>query len=300
MEFHPPRPAGLALNLIAIIVLLSAALVGLIQISTAPLSLLTVLWISLPLVGVPLSLFLLYELYGLIRAGYHVDRDGLRVRWGWAVEELPISDILSVSTVSRQESLQPLGRRLRWPATAVGSFVRESGTTLDYFIALGRDDLIAVEAKNQTLILSPDDPVGFVETYQQATMLGSLQPFERVSQRPRFAVVELLADPLGRLLLLAGILLPLFLLGYLAFRVPDLPSQVPFGFDPQGAPETFAPPGRLLLLPLIDGLCWLFNFSFGLWLYRQPAQRFLSYFLWTASIAVGILFWGATLQLLTV
>jgi hypothetical protein len=299
MEFHPPRPAGLALNLIAILVLLSAALIGVIQISSAPLSLLTVLWISLPLAGVPLSLFLLYEVYGLIRAGYHVDRDGLRVRWGWAVEDLPIGEILSVRIVSRAESLQPLAG-LRWPATAVGSLAREDGAKTDYFVSLARDDLVAVDAKDQTLILSPHDPARFVETYHQATMLGSLQPLARVSQRPRFAVAELLADRMGRLLLLAGIILPLTLLGYLAFRAPDLPAQVPFGFDPQGAPATFAPPGRLLLLPLIGGLCWLFNFSLGLWLYRQPAQRFLSYFLWTASIAVGILFWGATLQLLTV
>lgn len=299
MESHPPRTAGLAINLLVILLLLSAAALGLIQVSTAPLSLLTVLWIVLPLVGVPLSLFLLYDLYGLLTARYHLDRDGLRVRWGWAVEQLPIGTIRSMHLVRRGEGLASLAGRLRWPATTVGSLEGAGAERLDFFLALGGEDLVRVELEGRSLLLSPQDGPGFIEAYQQAALLGSLQPMPNLSQRPRFAVAELLADRAGRLLLLAGILLPLILLGYLAFRVPDLPSQVPFGFDPQGIPVTFAPPGRLLLLPMISGLCWLFNFSFGLWLYRLPPQRMLAYALWGASVIVGGLFWGATIQLLT-
>jgi hypothetical protein len=299
MESHPARPAGLVINLLAILLLISAALWGLLQISTAPLSLLTVLWIVLPLVGVPLSLFLFFDLYGLLTARYHLDRDGLRVRWGWAVEQLPIGTIRSMRAVSRKDGLSPLSGRLRWPATAVGTLETEGGERLDFFLSLGTSDLVQVDLEGRRLLLSPEDSTRFVEAYQQATLLGSLQPMQRLSLRPRFAVAELLADRAGRLLLLVGIVLPLILLGYLAFRVPGLPSQVPFGFDPQGIPETFAPPGRLLLLPLISGLCWLFNLSFGLWLYRQSPQRMLAYALWGTSILVGGLFWGATIHLLT-
>jgi len=299
MESHPPRPAGLAINLIAILVFLAATLFGLIQVSTAPLSLLTVVWIVLPLIGVPLSLFLLYDSYGLMTARYQLDRDGLQIRWGWAIEQLPIGKIRSLRAASRREFPSTMGRGLHWPATRVGSQEQADGTRLEFFLALGGDGLVAIEVDGRTLLISPVDPEAFIEAYRQATLLGSLQPMQQVSLRPRFAVAELLADRAGRLLLLGGIALPLILLGYLAFRVPDLPLQVPFGFDPQGIPETFAPPGRLLLLPLISGLCWLFNFSLGMWLYRQPAQRMLAYALWSASIIVGGLFWGATLQLLT-
>ena len=299
MEFHPPRTAGFAIDLFAMLVLLAAALFGLIQVSRASLSLTIVLWIMLPLIGVPLSLFLLYDLYGLWTARYHLDRDGLQVRWGWAVEQLPIGKIRSMRGVSRQEGLSLLAGGLRWPATAVGSSQQEDGVKLDYFLGLGKEDLVLVEGDERTLLLSPVNAAGFLESYQQATMLGSLQPMQALSQRPRFAWMELLADRAGRLLLLVGIALPLVLLGYLALRVPDLPAQVPFGFNPQGLPETYAPPGRLLLLPLISSLCWLFNFSAGLWLYRQPAQRLLAYALWTASMIVGLLFWGATLHLLS-
>jgi hypothetical protein len=299
MEYHPPRSAGLAIDLFAIFALLTAALFGLIQVSRASLSLLTVLWILLPLLGVPLSLFLLYDLYGLLTARYLLDRDGLRVRWGWAVEQLPIGKIRSMRAIGRQEGLSLLASGVRWPVTTVGSSQSEGGAKLDYFLGLGSEDLVLVEGDGRIILLSPVTAAGFLETYQQATMLGSLQPMQALSQRPRFAVMELLADRVGRLLLLAGIALPLILLGYLAVRVPDLPAQVPFGFNPQGLPETFAPPGRLLLLPLISSLCWLFNFSLGLWLYRQPAQRLLAYALWMASIIVGLLFWGAMLHLLS-
>jgi len=80
--------------------------------------------------------------------------------------------------------------------------------------------------------------------------------------------------------------------------VPDLPFEVPFGFDAEGFPQTYAPPGRLLLMPLISGFCWAVNLLFGLWLYRSQANRPLAYALWVTSIVVSGLFLGATLHLL--
>jgi len=289
----------LAIDVIALAALLAAGLFGVVRLSSAPLSMLTVLWILLPLLAAPLGLALAYDAYGLLTASYRVDREGLRVRWGWSVEQVPIASIQSVRTLTRQVGLAGLKGGLRWPATRVGTARQAEHEGLEIFLAQGRGQLLQVEAADRSLLLSPVDAEAFLEAYNQARLLGSLQPMQSVSLRPRFALAELVADRIGRLLLLGGIALPLVLLGYLAFRVPDLPAQVPFGFDPQGLAETFAPPGRLLLLPLISGLCWLFNFSLGLWLYRLPSQRMLSYALWSGSVLVGALFWGAMLQLLT-
>ncbi len=131
-------------------------------------------------------------------------------------------------------------------------------------------------------------------------MLGALRSIEPLSQRPRFALTRLVADRGGLTVLALGLILPVILLGYLALQLPDLPGQVAFGFDAEGFPQTFAPPGRLLLLPLASGFCWTVNLLLGLWLYRSQANRPLAYALWTASVVVSGLFWGATLKLLAV
>jgi hypothetical protein len=75
---------------------------------------------------------------------------------------------------------------------------------------------------------------------------------------------------------------------------------VAFGFDTSGVVDTLAPPGRLLLLPMIGGASWFFNLFFGLWMYRTTINRPLAYMLWVGALLIGGLLWGAALQLLGV
>jgi hypothetical protein len=78
----------------------------------------------------------------------------------------------------------------------------------------------------------------------------------------------------------------------------SLPELVPLGFDAQGVPEAFVPPGRLLLLPLIGGLCWAIDLGLGSAFYRREPERPLAYALWGTAVIVGLLLWGAILALL--
>jgi hypothetical protein len=107
-------------------------------------------------------------------------------------------------------------------------------------------------------------------------------------------------DQLARGLVLAGLVLDLLLLGFLAVRAPALSGNVPFGFDPSGVPGPMVPPGRLLLLPLIAGFCWLGDLGLGAWLYRREREKPFAYAAWGTAVLVGGLFWGATLQLLAI
>ncbi len=81
-------------------------------------------------------------------------------------------------------------------------------------------------------------------------------------------------------------------------QASTLPTEVPFGFDPYGQPESLVPPTRLLLLPMIAGFCWLVDLAIGLWLYRRDDQRPLAYGLWGISVLVAGLLWGASLHIL--
>ncbi len=96
-----------------------------------------------------------------------------------------------------------------------------------------------------------------------------------------------------------GALLPLALLAFVGWRAPGLPSSVPFGFDALGNPGAEAPPGRLLLLPLMAGVLWLVDLSLGAWLYRSEPDRRLAYTVWAIALAGGLLLWGAALHLIS-
>jgi phosphate/sulfate permease len=207
-------------------------------------------------------------------------------------------DIVSLRTLEVDDLTIRPSSWLRWPATTTSSLASDRHGSIDVYIAAGRSARVLIEAKGRSLIISPADPEGFQQAYREASLLGALQSIEAISQRPRFALTRLLADRAGLILVSLGIILPVILLGYLTLRVPNLPLEVPFGFDAQGFPQTYAPPGRLLLLPLISGFCWAVNLVVGLWLYRSQSNQPLAYSLWATSVVVSGLFWGATLQLL--
>ena len=68
---------------------------------------------SLQALAAPLPLFT-YRLYSLWRSTYVVARDGMRLRWGLRVEDIPISDILWVYRADEVE-FSPSLPLLRWP-----------------------------------------------------------------------------------------------------------------------------------------------------------------------------------------
>jgi hypothetical protein len=187
---------------------------------------------------------------------------------------------------------------LWWPGYVYGSREVDGEGVVEFFATTGTQGLIVLSAGERLLAISPPDLEAFQQAFVDATRLGSLEPIPTLSQRPEFVFSDLWNDRLARVLVLIGLALPLFLLGYLVFRVPSLPARVPFGFDTTGAPNPLAPPGRLLLLPMIGGLCWIADFAVGAWLYRQSKDRPLAYAMWGIAIVIGGLFWGATLQLL--
>jgi hypothetical protein len=268
------------------------------QLATATLSVWIILWVALPLICFPLSLLIGYRLYGLITARYRLDRDGFYLTWGLITEQVPLEDILSLRTLQELGTDLRPGRGLWWPGYIVGTRQLESGGMIEFFGSASPSETMVVDTGKRLFAISPPDLEAFQGAFVDATRMGSLEPIEARSQRPTFLFADLWADMLAKILVVVGLALPLFLLGYLAFRLPSLPEQVPFGFDPSGRVDPLAPPGRLLLLPMIAGLCWLADLGVGAWLYRRLDDRPLAYAVWGMAVVIGGLFWGAALQLL--
>jgi hypothetical protein len=258
MNFTPRRTLGFALGLLLLAVLVAVIALSIAQLGQGLISPISLIWIGLLLLALPLALLVINRLYGLVTARYRVDRDGLYVRWGMSYEQIPLDLISEVGSL--READAAYGEEPRrpkfgfwWPGCMVG---RSKGGVIDFF-STTRPLVVIRTTTGRTLAISPPDTEAFQGAVFSATRMGSLEAIPERSVRADFLVTRLWKDRLARGLILAGLIIPLSLLGTLVIIAPSLPELVPFGFAPTGQPTPLAPPGRLLLLPMIAGLVWI-------------------------------------------
>ncbi len=180
----------------------------------------------------------------------------------------------------------------------MGNATSASGQAIDFF-ATSPPMLAVRTSTGRIFALSPADSDAFQGAVLSATRMGSLEVIPERSQRADFLVTRVWNDRLARGLIFVGLLIPLLLLSVLVILAPNLPEQVPFGFDLQGGPTPLVPPGRLLLLPMIGGLIWIADLILGTWFFGDDLDRPVAYALWGAAIVAGVLLAGATWRLLS-
>ena len=298
MTFTPPRLKGLLINTALLLLFLGGMAWGILQLSAGRVTPMLGIWTGMVICCAPLSLLVAYHLYGLITARYDLDRNGFAIRWGLASEQVPLSAIVGIVRGSQALHRRTLGWAYDLLGWSVGQRSIPGLGMIDFFIAGEPSGIIILKLKQRSLAISPASIEAFESAFAEANRLGSLkEPTER-SQRPDFFSVRLWKDRIARSLILGSLLLLVFLLGYLAFRLPGLPDRVPFGFDLAGKPDTFVPPARLLLLPLAGAFFWAADLLLGAWLYRRQDGRSIAYFIWAIGLTMSLLFGGAVRYLL--
>ena len=303
MNFTPRRTLGFVLGFFFLAALVAMAALSAAQLGQRLISPVSLVWIGLLLLALPLALLVSNRLYGLITARYRVDRDGLYVRWGISYEQIPLDLISDVGplreadALSGGEAAEPRRPKfgIWWPGCMVG---RSKGGEIDFF-STTPPILVVRTTTGRAMAISPADAEAFQGALLSATRMGSLESIQARSVRADFLVTRVWKDRLARGLILVGLIIPLLLLGALVIMSPTLPELVPFGFGPTGQPTPLAPPGRLLLLPLIAGLIWIADLVLGAWFFGHDSDLPVAYALWGAAIVAGALLAGATWQLLS-
>ena len=301
MNFTPRRTLGFVLGLLFLALLMAAIAVSIAQLGQGLISPISLVWIGLLLLALPLLLLVINRLYGLVTARYRVDRDGLYVRWGMSYEQIPLDLISEVSPPHEPDAVSEGDPRrprvgIWWPGCMVG---RSKGGEVDFFTTT-KPLLVIRTTSGRALAISPPDSESFQAAILSASRMGSLETIPEQSVRADFLVARVWKDRLARSLILAGLLIPLLLLGALVITAPSLPELVPFGFGPTGQPTPLAPPGRLLLLPMIAGLIWIADLVLGAWFFGNDSDNPVAYALWGTAIIAGALLSGATWKLLSI
>ncbi len=280
-------------SLIVTIILVDVGLIWLA--ATRPLSIETFVIGLAVLVSLGLMGLVGYWLYGLARSGYFLDRNALVIRWGPTEQTVPTGRIERVLKGAEIE-----GRiRFRggmWPGHCVGyGEVPGVGPALFYATVPPRHQIYIV-TPGLTYGISPANREGFLESLRTRLEMGPTQIVEQSSRRLTFLNWPIWGDRVGLLLLTAGVLAVLALIGYLCFQFPMLPRLVPLHFDAVGKPDRLGPRSQIFVLPLIGLLALLFNGVLGWLAYRH--ERMASYLLWGGAVLVQVLVWTAAIGIL--
>lgn len=281
-EFAPPRRVGLLIQGVLILVLAAAGGYFFLIATQDPSGLDFLLYMLIALVLFTPLPVLVYRFYALQKAVYILRRDGLLIRWGLRREDIPLSDIEWIRPAAELGFHLPLPW-LRWPGAILGSRrLPELGVV--EFLASDLSHLVLVATPSKVYAISPEVIQPFMRLFQEINELGSLSPLEPQSVFPQVFLGHAWEDKHARWLILVGFLVGAILLGWVVLYIPGR-ETIPW-VDREG----IAPAERLLLLPILNGMIWLFNLVAGIFLYRRGADLVIAaYLLWGNAILTGFM-----------
>jgi hypothetical protein len=294
--FLPDRRFGLLFQLTVILVLMGAAAFGLLSASQADIGPRFLLYLLPALAAVFILPLLAYRLYALQNATYILERDGIHLRWGLRVEDIPITQVLWVYAAQEVTPAPPLPL-LRWPGAVLGvrhttarrnpTQQNEAPQTIE-FLASSSRKLVLIATSQRIFAVSPNEPEAFLSAFDRFIEMGSLSPLAARSVYPSVLFLRVWASRPARLMLGASLLLSLLLLIWVSLLIPAR-TQVFLGFRPNGEPGDAVPAVRLLLLPVISGMIVMVDWFAGLFLFRRPDGESMAYLLWTSSALAPLL-----------
>jgi hypothetical protein len=297
VRFDPPRRTGLIFHLAVILVLSALVVVLFTQATLAELGPVFLLYLLGALfLAVPLPV-LVNRLYALNRSSYLIERDGIRLQWGFRLEDIPIDQVLWVRPAEDLEEPIILPR-LRWPGAVVG--VQPQGDVGDVeFMAAEDQPLVLIGTEERVYAISPGDQNDFLQAFERQTELGSLSPFPPYSAHPRFIFADIWGSPTARAFMVISVVLSLALFIWVALAVPNT-TEVSLGFSPSGHRLDPVPAVQLFLLPVLNLLLLLGAFVLSVYFERQQKDHPLAFVLWLSSAITVGLFLGAVYLILEI
>ena len=300
--FYPPRRAGMIFQFSVILMLTVFSSFGLWQTAQASVGPIFLLYLLPSLCAISLVPWVIYRTYASYRSSYALQRDGIRLQWGWRMEDIPMDAILWVRRVGDLEFKLPLPW-LRWPGAIIGMSRTNSGERIEC-MATSTKVMIVICTTQRIYAISPHSPNHFIEIFQRYTELGSLTPLEAHSIYPSFLLARVWAERPARFLWLGGMILCLVLLVWVSLLIPKQPTIL-FGIHPDGSPGDPVPAVQMLLLPVMSAFFYVTDLLFGLFFYRRADRlgaeaitwRTMAYILWGSSVLTTLFFLGGVVFL---
>jgi hypothetical protein len=255
--------------------------------------------------------YVLWRAWLCLSLAYWIDRNALTLAWGPIRQVIPIGDVQQVQRGAAVAAILPaaplpLGPNgqidqpaqtlaRRWPALArfvlygpdLGVRRRLQGRKVYSVASRPLPEQLLLHTSVRVYGISPADADGFVSALQQQNRLGPTRLVEHQRHWPRWMRFPLWQDRFLLILLVAGFLGTLLLLGVAMSRFTSLPFALP-GWDNLDRRMIF-------LFPVFGLAVWLINGVWGLLVYER--QRVAAGLLWGGALAAQA---AALVALLTV
>jgi hypothetical protein len=188
-----------------------------------------------------------YWTYACATLRYHLDRNGLIIRWGFIRQIIPLDRIEKVETAYSEGV--PNVEGLGWPGHHVGrGRIERFGDILFYSTHRDPEALVYIVTAQQTYAVSVAEKDRFIEEVETRRKEG---PAVNLRQRPRWsflAAQPFWQDRLALVLALTGIAVCAATFGVIYARYSALPDSLPMSFPPLEVTRV-ASKGELLTLP---------------------------------------------------
>lgn len=237
---------------------------------------------------------MLYGALVVFKLGYHINRNGLAIRWGLGQQLIPFQSIKAIipgkdvtpSTAFRAANIA--GLHFGWAELPEYGLLRFRAT------APLAESLLVV-TPDQTYVISPDQPQAFLKAWQVRQNLGPTQQWSESIRRRWPLNIPLVLDPLTWRLLGTAAFFCFSLVGYISLNYPNLPASLPIHFDNLGQADRIADKRILFTLPLLGAIVWGVNLVLGSLFYRQ--EKLAAYLLWGSTVVVQLCLWAAVLMI---
>lgn len=285
--FQPDRRQGVWFHLAALVFL---GLIGLASLWLAaraaggPALLVYVLPALVALAAGPLVAYRLISLRG---SAYMLERDGLLLRWGLRVEQIPMDQVLWVQPADEAAPRLPLPL-FRWPGAVRGYRHAPELGEVEFMAVHGRN-LILIATPGRVYAISPADPEAFLQAFERCTEMGSLAPLQKRSVYPTVLLERIWRTQAARWLILAGGGFSMALLIWASVAASGR-AEVAFGFQPNGTPGEPAPAVRLMLLPVANTFFYLVDLLVGMFFFRKEGFEPMAYVLWVCGAVTPLAF----------
>jgi len=260
-------------------------------------SLLSFLLGMVVLASLPALAFLAYHTLNCATLRYRLDRNGITIYGIGTQQTIPIGDVRQILPGDQIQGTITHRRGLRWPGCEQGVGRIPGIGVVHFFATRPWPDQLLLLTSGPAFAVSPRTPEQFMKAFAARQELGPNRQLEAEVRRARWLTWPLWTDRTARTLIGAAVIINLGLFAYLSTRFPGLDLVLPLHYDSLGLVDRFGGKMELFALPVIGLIVLGTNLVAGLILYRW--ERAGAYLLWGSAAAAQVLFWLATLGLLS-
>lgn len=239
-----------------------------------------------------LALLFAYWTYGCLTMRYHMDRNGLTIRWGDIRQLIPIDRIKAI--IPGRDQPEPKISGVSWLGHHVGhGQVGALGDVMFYATHRSHEELLYVVTDAGTYGITVKDEARFAEDLEGHQKMGHVVSLPQVTERHSIAAMPFWHDMIAQLLALGAMIACAVTLGYVFANYEGLADSIPFAYPSFGGLTRIDDRRELLMIP-VTGLGLLaLNLVLGFFLHAW--ERAIGYLLLATAIGLQIVLLAAAI-----